>query len=204
MRIAIVASVLAVTGCVTTPSKPEFEKAKVVDSLNDRDLPDWAQRDDSMFEEDGNVSFVTGLSMAGNSRTDGCIEASRLQNESQMVRHIRQAITTSAQVNQTSASDDPGYEALTAMLSQGTIQGSRVTGKHWLRVEESSESGERVLRLKCFTKVSVKKSELARQMREVTNQPNGNAQIRKKLLDAQSRYLDGIGSSVSETTEPAH
>lgn len=189
---------IAITGCVTGSQSPSFEKSKVIETMNENDRPDWTKKDETVFEEGGDVSIVAILTMNASARPEACLKASTLDGQGQLVQHVKAGVTSSAQLLESSVSEDPGYEALTAMLSQGSIQGSRVTGKHWERVQQSDESGARILKLHCYSKVSVKKAELARMMREATNKQSGNAQIRQKLLDAQSKYLENLSE------EPAH
>jgi hypothetical protein len=198
LRIQLTLGIGLALGCTTTPTRPEFAKARVVETMNDSDEPEWAKADKPIIEERGDVSFINIITMKGNARIEACLASAELTAKTGILKHIKDSISTSGQLNEESAEGDPAYESLTAFLSQGTVQGAKTTGRFWSRVEESDESGERVLRLRCVAKVAVKKSELARQLREATG-TKGNAEIREKLVEAQKNFIEGIGSS-----QPAH
>lgn len=71
----------------------------------------------------------------------------------------------------------------------------KVAGRYWEKTVESNESGESALRLRCVTKVTVKKSDLLRQLRAATdNKSQGNAKIRNSLLNAQQGFIDGLST----------
>lgn len=197
-KIIMLAASTALVGCVTS-GKPEYEKARVVERINDRDeTPEWAVGETAVTEEDGNVTFVNFITMAGNSRPEACMKAAELDAKSQMLRHIKENVVSSGQVNEASAADDPAFESLTAFFASGKIYGSKIAARYWERVEESSEGGERVLRLKCAAKVAVKKSELARQMREaIAGAPKGNQKVREALEKSTVDFINGLGADTN-------
>jgi hypothetical protein len=194
MRIRNVAGLcVALAGC-TTPSKPEYRASEVIERMGSADeTPDWTTVAEPMFADGADVVFVSSQTMSGNARPEACVKAAELGAKADLLRHVKDNITTSGQVVEVGASADPGYESLTAFLSQGSISGASTKSRYWERVEESDESGERILRVKCAVKVAVKKSELARQMREATGS-GGNAKVRESLLKAQKDFIEGLGS----------
>lgn len=199
MRTLFFAPLLAtVAGCVTS-GKPGYEKAEVVERMGDKDeTPQWTVGDVAMREEEGNVTFANFITMAGNSRPEACMKAAELDAKAQMLRHIKDNVVTSGQLNETSASDDPGFESLTAFFSSGKVNGAKIAERYWERVEESAESGERVLRLKCAAKVAVKKAELARQMRDAIDGPKGDPKVRAALNKATTDFIDGLSSGTGK------
>jgi len=182
------------TSCATTSSSTKsFEKARVVERMRDADkTPEWAYGETAMHEENGDVVFTNLITMRGDSRPEACMKSADMDARAQMLRHIKDNLVTSGQLNEVSASDDPGYESLTAFFSSGKITGAKVAARYWERTEESSESGERVLRLKCAAKVAVKKSELAKQMREAIDGPRGDAKVRDALHKATNNFINGL------------
>lgn len=185
---------LLICSCATTPSKPEYKASEVIERIGGKDkTPDWASGETAMYEERGNVVFINSITMAGNSRPDACLKVVDLDARTSMLRHIKDNITTSGQVDEASAADDASFQSLTAFLSQGSVQGAKVDSRYWEKVEESDESGERILRVKCAVKLSVKKTELARQLRQATGN-QGNPEMRKKLIEAQGNFIESLSS----------
>jgi hypothetical protein len=195
----VVSLSLFLDACVTTSSSPEFRESRVVERMGrSKETPQWVDGANPMFEEGPDVMFATVLTMSGDARPEACLKAADMDSRSMMLRYIKDTLTASGQLNEVSASSDPGYESLIAFLSQGSIKGARTTQRYWEKVEESDAAGARVLRVKCAVKLSIKKSELARQMRDSSDNPAGNTEIRKKLLEAQGAFIESLGSSGSE------
>lgn len=197
MRIEFHSVLLAVglwlSGCVSTPSGPEYRESRVVERMGKvKDSPAWAEGAVPMFEEGTDVVFAGILTMSGDARPEACLKAADVDVRSMMLRHIKDTLTTSGQLNEVSATSDPGYEGLVAFLSQGNIKGARTTQRYWEKVEESDTNGARVLRLKCAVKLSITKSELAKQMRDASDVPAGNAEIRAKLHKVQGDFIEGL------------
>ena len=188
----VIAFTLLSQGCVTASTK-EFKESRVIEKIaNKSETPAWADGSIAMAEESSDVIFVSQVSMGANSRTEACLKAAELDGRSSMARYIKEHISTSGQVNERDAASDPGYEALTAFLSQSKLSGVKTTQRYWEKVEQSDESGERVLKLRCVAKLAVNKAELQRQLREATTANGGNAQIRASLLNAQSSFFEGL------------
>lgn len=179
-------------GCVSSPKK-EFNESRVVERMSRRDeAPSWADGSVAMAEESSDILFYSHVTMGANARTEACFKAAELDGRSAILRHIKENISTSGQVNEVDASSDPGYEALTAFLSQSKLSGVRPTERYWEKIEQSDESGDRVLKLHCAVKLAIKKAELQRQLREATTVQGGNQKIRESLLNAQKEFLDGL------------
>lgn len=188
-----------VSGCVTG-GKPSYEAAEVVDRMpGQSETPDYATGNKVIWTEGSDVAFAHVTSMSGNSRTDACMKTAGLSAKSELLKHIKENITTSGQVNELNAEDDPGFESLSAFLSQGTLNGAKISEQYWEKVEESdANTGERILRLKCAAKVTVSKSQLQKMLRDATSKSSGNPEIREKLLGAQKQFIDGLSE------QPAH
>ncbi len=205
MKATIQTTLLAsmLMSCVTTPSGPEFRESRVVERIGKaKETPSWAEGTVTMFEEGQDAIFTSVMTMSGDSRPEACLKAADLDSRSMMLRHIKDTITASGQLNEVSASSDPGYESLIAFLSQGKITGAKTTERYWEKAEESDSAGARVLRLRCAVKVAVKKTELQRQMREATEVKSGNAEIRKKLLQAQGEFIESLNPIKDQDAQP--
>lgn len=191
--LAAAIAAVSVYGCFT-PSKPSYEASEVIERIEGSDeTPDYARGDKTMWEEGGNVVFAHITTLQGNARPEACMKASGLSAKAELLKHIKENITTSGQLNELSASDDPGYESLTAFLSQGTLSSAKVDSQYWDRREESdATTGERILRLRCAAKVTISKAALAKMMRDATTKGDGNPEIREKLLGAQKQFIDGL------------
>jgi hypothetical protein len=184
---------ILLSGCAST-GKPVYEKARVVERIADKgETPKWATGEVSMTEENGDVTFANITTMSGNSRPEACMSTAELGARAQMLRHIKENIASSGQVNETSASADPGYESLIAYFSAGKIVGAKISARYWERVEESNEIGERVLRLRCAAKVAVKKSELVRQMQDaIGGAKGGDPKVREALNKATTDFIGNL------------
>lgn len=194
---------LVVVGCVTGPSKPEYKASEVIERQEgSEETPAWAMTEEAMTEASGNVVYTSRISMQGNARPDACLKGAELDGRSGFLRHVKESLTSSGQLNDTDASSDPGIESLTAFLSQGDLSGVKTIHRYWDRREESeATTGERILRLHCVVQVAIKKSELQRQIQEAIGS-RGNQQIRQKLLEAQSAFLDSVSNRPDAS--PAH
>lgn len=195
MRIILCSVAALIASSCVTSGQQGYEKARVVERMGDKSsTPDWVVGETPMSEEEGNVVFANFVTMSGNSRPEACMKAAELDGKAQMLRHIKDNVVSSGQLNEVSASEDPGFESLTAFFSSGKVSGAKISARYWERVEESSETGDRVLRLKCAAKVAVKKSELARQMREAIEGPKGDPQVRAALNKATTDFIDGLSN----------
>lgn len=192
---AMTVSILAIlmSSCTTTGSSPEFKESRVVERMGKAsESPAWTDGSVPMSEEGQDVVFTGILTMSGDSRSEACMKAADLDARAMMLRHIKDTLTSSGQLNEVSASTDPGYEGLVAFLSNGSIKGARTTLRYWEKVEESSAAGTRVLKLKCAVKIAVTKADLAKQMRDASDVPAGNAEIREKLHKAQGDFIESL------------
>lgn len=185
---------LAAVSCTTTAQGPQFAKTKVIERMGDKDeTPAWANGEKILWQEGSDVAFAHTMTMSGDSRTEACMKAAALDAKTEMLRYIKDNITSGGQLNESEAASDPAYESLTAFLSKGSVSGAAVKERYWEKVEMSDSSGERVLKVRCAAKVTVKKSELERQLREASNpKSKGNPEIRDALVKAQKEYIENL------------
>lgn len=198
-RVIITVLVLVnASSCTTTSiTQKAYDPPKVVDRIGSVQVtPEWASGAQPFFEEAGQVTFVNTLSMSGDSRPEACNNAAADSGRAQILRQVKDHLTTSGQLSDASASSDPGVESLMAFLSQGKLSGVKITGRYWERREESDAGAKRVLRLFCATKVSIAKGLLEEQLRAAIS-GSGNPEIRQKLLDAQKGFLESIGDEAA-------
>jgi hypothetical protein len=190
---ALIASFFGTIAC-TSVSGPEFKKSAVVERMGDADeTPKWASGENGMFEEKGQAVYVNIMTMSGDSRTEACVRAAEERGRVDMLRYIKDNITTSGQLNEDSVTKDPAMEGLTAFLAQGQLSGVRVGARYWEKREESDTSGNRVLRLRCAAQAAISKADLDNQMRAAINRgKGGNPEIREQLLGAQKSFIDSI------------
>lgn len=201
MKCLLKQSLLAtlLVSCTTTAYRRSFESARVVERIGGHsETPVWANGEVAMQSEGADIVFIHFVSMSGNSRPEACLKAAEVESRSAFLQHIKASVTTSGQLSEESAADEPSYESLTAFLSQGQILGSRTTARYWERREESAESGERVLRVRCSVKMAVKKSELERQLRLAMGR-GGNKEVREELEKAQKSFIQNVGSTEQTT-----
>lgn len=200
---SIAIATLVLTSCTTTPKGPEYSKTKVIERMGEKDeTPAWASGEKILWQEGSDMIFAHTMTMSGDSRTEACMKAAALDAKTEMLRYIKENITSAGQVNEADAASDPAYESLTAFLSKGSVSGAAVRERYWEKVEMSESSGERALKVRCAAKVAVRKSELERQLREATNpKAKGNPEIREALLKAQKEFIEGVGK---DEGAPAH
>ncbi len=195
MKLFFAAAITAfLFSCATTPSRPEFQTAKVIERIGSIDeTPKWASGQKVLWQEGADLLFVHSMTMSGDSRPEACMKAAALDAKTEMLRYIKENITSAGQVNETDAATDPAYESLTAFLAQGNVSGSAVKERYWEKAEVSDASGDRVLKVRCAAMLAIKKSEIERQLREATNpKAKGNPEIRETLLNAQKSFLEGV------------
>lgn len=197
----ILIGVQTLSSCATAPG-PSFQKTEVIERIADRDkTPDWATGESVMSSEKDQVVFISVTTMNGDARPESCMKVASESSRTEIIRHIKDNLTTSGQISEDSASSDPSIESLTAFLAQGKLSGVSVLQKYWEKRVESDKSGERVLRLFCAAKVGIKKSDLERQLKEALGK-GGNAEIRKQQIEAQKKFIENIPNG-SETASAA-
>jgi hypothetical protein len=184
-----------VVGCASSPKGPEFAPTEVLERVGGLSkTPDWATGLKTAFDEDGKAVFVSTLSMNGDARVEACTRGADTIAREKIVRFIQEGITSSGQVNELSATQDPGVEALTAFLAQGKLSGVRVIESYWEKRVQSSASGTRELKLYCAAKVGIDKGVLEKQLRDAMNGvQGGNPEIRQKLINAQKDFVENFG-----------
>jgi hypothetical protein len=203
--LAFVGFTASILSCATTHRAPEFKKSRVIERIGDlEETPKWASGEVSMFEEKGNAVFVNTASMSGDARTEACVRAAAERGRAEMLRYVKDSVTTSGQLNEESSSKDPGVESLVAFLAQGNLSGVKVGAQYWEKREESDASGVSVLRIHCAAQITISKTSLEKQLREAINgERSGNPQIRERLLEAQKKFIDGLAPQVEEKGAPS-
>lgn len=204
-KIAIAATFasLFMSGC---SSSPKYIKSEVIaNSTKTLETPEWVLNPGVLLEQGSNVIFIHKVTLSGTSRPDACVSMARTQAVGEMMKYIKNAVTTSGQVEDLNSSSDPSLSSLTAFLSQGNISGAKVTTTYWEQTMEADDSGLRpTKRLMCAVQVAIDKATLDKQMRDAINgAPGGNPEIRKKLLDAQKAFIDGVSKKDSGNDKPA-
>jgi hypothetical protein len=186
---------VCIAACSSTPKGPEFAPAEVLQRIGDKKkTPDWATGEKTAFNEDGMAIFVSTSTMSGDARVEACMRAAEETARAKFVRYIQEGITTSGQVSELSASQDPGVEALTAFLAQGKLSGVKTVERYWEKRVESTATGTRELKLACAAKMGIEKGVLEKQLRDaLSGGMQGNPEIRQKLLNAQKDFIDNFG-----------
>ena len=186
---------LALSGCVSTnAATPEYQVSRVLERIGQaKEAPPWASGETTFYEERSDINYIETVTMSGNARPEACNHAAADLGRVQILRQIKDAITSSGQVVESTGTTDPAVERLMAFLSQGQLSGVKLVARYWERREESDASGNRVLRIVCASKVAIPRILLETQLRVATNGDTaGNPDIRQKLLDAQKSFLDSL------------
>ena len=189
---------LLLASCATPSTLTrEFSETRVLERMgNASETPAWSHGAEPLFSEGGNVFFTNTIAMSGDSRPEACTNAAADLARVQILRQIKDNLTSSGQLSEVSASSDPSVESLTAYLAQGHLSGVKVSKRYWERREESDSNGIRILRVHCASQVSIARSILERQLRvAIDGAGHGNPQIRQTLLDAQKQFLDSLSES---------
>lgn len=174
-------------------SEPHYAKSEVLERIgNATETPEWASGATAMTSEGSKALFISVITMNGDARPEACMRAASDTARADILRYIRDALSTSGQLNDTSVTSDPSYESLTAFLAQEHLSGVSVESRYWEKVVSSDTSANRVLKLRCAAKVGISKVDLARQLQAAVG-PGGNSVVRQKLLDAQQKFIDQIG-----------
>lgn len=189
-RIALFGLFLAI-GCSTTNVKG-FQKSEVLERIANLDeTPEWASGQKVLWEENGFVIFANRVEMSGDARPDACVRVSEETSRAAILRYVSDGITSSGQINELSASNDPGMESLTAFLASGKLSGVKIAERYWEKMVQSDSTGSPSLRIACVAKVQIQKAALEMQLKNALN-PTGNAEIRKALLAAQKDFLNNL------------
>lgn len=185
--------VAALTSCTSTPRTPGSTViANIDDTLK---TPAWANGSVAMYQEAANVVYVHAMTLnEGDSRPDACLSMAKTHAVGEMLKYIKQSITSSGQVEDLNAASDPSLSSLTAYLSQGHLSGTSTFGQYWeVRSEYDPIARVPFRKLRCAVKVGIDKKVLDRQMRQaIEGAPGGNLAIREKLLEKQKEFLDHV------------
>ena len=192
----------AVTACTNNEkpgNRPDFEASRIVERMEGFEkTPEYATGAKVMWGEGKQVYFANIMSLSGDSRPDACLKAAGIEAKAEMLKYIKESMTTSGQLSDDAVQEDPAMESLTAFISQGNISGAAIADRYWDRREESDSTGDRILRVRCAVKVAIDKGLLAKQLREATTKTKeGNPEIREKLLEAQKSFLENVGGETA-------
>lgn len=183
--------------CAT--SGPSFQKSEVIERIgNKSETPEWASGEKTTLIDGSDCVFISQMSMAGNSRSEACMKSAELDAQAGILKHIKTNMTASGQLNEADATSDPGYESLTTFFAAGKLHGVKTTERYWEKRVESSESGDRVLKLRCSVKVAIRKSDLEKQLREALGGPKVNTAAREALEKATLKAIDSFGEEASK------
>jgi hypothetical protein len=186
---------ISIIGCQSTGL---YTESKVISNIDDSlKTPSWANGSIPFYMDNSDIVYVNVVSMEGGSRSDACLRAAQMNASAEMMKSVKIALTVSGQVEELSASADPAVSSLTAYLSQGTLSGARVVARYWeYRIEPDASGRNGIKRLRCAVKVSIPKDILEKQMRAaIEKSPEGNPEIRQKLLNAQKQFIDSVSAT---------
>lgn len=190
----VIAAVVLGASCVSTGEKPKptYEKSEVIERIGDLDeTPSWSLGITPFTSESGSYMYVSSLTLDGDARPEACSKAAANEGRASILREIRDNLSVSGQLSTSSASSDPSKEEFLVFISQRSLTGVRVVETYWEKRIESDASGERVLRLRCASKVSISKSFLNRQIEEAVDAVAGSKQlIRKKLVEGHQAFIE--------------
>ncbi len=195
----IVASIgiATMSSCATHSSG--FQKAEVIERIgNKNETPDWASGEKTALVEGSDCIFISQMTMSGNSRSEACMKSAELDAQAGILKHIKSSMTASGQLNEADSVSDPGFESLTTFFSAGKLSGVKTTERYWEKRVESSESGDRVLKLRCAVKVAIRKSDLEKQLREAMGGPKVNSAAHEALEKATVKAIDSFGEDASK------
>jgi hypothetical protein len=211
LSVASAISLFSIIGCSSTGqnsgasvnSGPNYIKTEVINN-SDRSnkTPDWVLSGKVLNTENAQLVYTYKMNLDGTARPDACVAMARSQAVGEMLKYIKNAVTTSGQVESLNASSDPSYSSLTAFLSQGSLSGAQVTDTYWEQTMEADASGlNAVKKLYCAVKVAIDKETLVKQMNDAINgTAGGNPEIRKQLINAQKNFIDNVGNATSKAT----
>ncbi|MBX9703325.1 MAG: hypothetical protein K2X39_04145 [Silvanigrellaceae bacterium] len=188
-------SLILITGCSSTPKMTSTVVANIDGSLV---TPEWANGSVVILEENENIIYVNTVTLnEGNTRPDACLAIARTNAVAEMMKYIKQSVTSSGQAEDLNASSDPSFSSLTAYLSQGNISGTKILSQYWeIRMQQNDNSKVPYKKqLRCAVKVGIARTTLENQMRQALHgAPGGNPEIREKLIEKQKEFLDSVGS----------
>ena len=194
MHLLIWASLAAGFGCASRSGKPSATGSVTLERMGDaHQTPEWAWGAKGLLEEGGEIVFVNTANLSGDARPEACLKVTEENGRAAMVRTIRDSFTASGQVSELSASHDPSVETFLAFLAQGNLTGVKIKERYWEKRMETSSSGDRELRMRCASKVSIEKSFLDQQMRQaITKSSQARVDVREKLLEAQKEFIEHV------------
>ena len=178
---------------------PSFQKAEVIERIGSKgETPEWASGEKTTLTEGSDCIFISQMTMAGNSRSEACMKSAELDAQAGILKHIKTSMTAGGQLNEADSSSDPGYESLTTFFSAGKLNGVKTLERYWEKRVESSESGDRVLKLRCAVKVAIRKSDLEKQLREAMGGPKVNAAAHDALEKATVKAIESFGDDAAK------
>ena len=179
------------TACATKGTS--FQKSEVIERIgNKSETPEWATGEKTTLVEGSDCLFISQVSMSGNARSEACMKAAELDAQAGILKHIKASMTASGQLNEADATNDPGYESLITFFSSGKLNGVKTLERYWEKRVESSEGGDRILKLRCAAKVAIRKSDLEKQLRDAIGGPKVSAAAHDALEKATQKAIESF------------
>jgi hypothetical protein len=172
MKFAIVISVLALSGCVTSGGKT------VLDSSQSK--PSWVNKNKVTWEDDGVVYFKSMRSVKGNERLNACYTLSELDAKEQLIAQIKNDLKGSIDSVENSTLED-GEIVLGKVRSsefKGSVHGMKKTEEYFERYTINAESE----RIDCYTLNEIK----------LTDYNKTKKAVLERVIEADPRIKEAI------------
>ena len=171
-------------------------KEKVVQSMDNTDRPSWASLAKTHFKKDGKIYFVGFTENKGNARISSVIKISDnlarheiakvvANNMNYIYQNAEEGIDTGGEFTRFYGSEVSGY------LAQDIYTEER----YWEKVVVPKDENEKELRVRAYSLVSVKQTDLKKALREVMNKDKSlSPQLRQQIDLHMKKMVENLGA----------
>jgi hypothetical protein len=175
---------LALTACATT----SYHTQIVERIANKTETPQWSYIEKSTQEENNNLLFGYTTTTENTKRPEICLKVAEESAKANILRYVKDNVTHSGQTSETT-SNDLNLESLTTWISMGKLNSINTQDRYWEIIQDNIQ-GNITFKLRCAVRVSISKTELAKQIKEA-NQPKNNINevVRKAQEDKTTEFI---------------
>lgn len=194
-KLAIALPMLLLAACAST-GVVNYQKDQVLSTSNNEDQPDWANENVPFQIKDGKVYSVGVAYIGGNEVPSAGARISANNAKANIARAVENRMEFIFQQGAESASfDSQVAKFIGSEVSNLTASNLREEGHWWLRYATSEQSGERAIRYRIYSLVTMTeiefKAAMFKAMNKATAQNKVTPEFRDQLARQWNRFVEG-------------
>lgn len=195
-KIIGILSLAALVGCSST----KYKKVEVEAS---KEKPDWVERSELFWEDDGHIYFKAHQSVPSNSRLSGCYSLASLDNRERLLTGISNDVSGAIDnaEQELSESVEVVLGKVRSSSYKGKVYGFSDVEQFYSRYDVIKGENDSSQRLDCFTLSKISKEDYNKTKREVVD---AVAKVDAKLRDAiRQKQINFFESQMTNVRAPS-